>query len=283
MQFTARDAGILKELAIHRFLRSDRIAQLVGGSRQQVLRRLQLLFHHGYVERPSVQIDRYGRGGSRPIAYGLAGRGASYLRREFDIPFERIHWSRKRDAAKRLFLDHALLISDIATRFSLDCRMDDSIHWSDPRAFHSGANSEPSQWSVTMGGSTSLTVIPDRIFRLRKGDESVLCFLEADCGTMPVNRKTMEQSSILRKLRSYLSTWEQDVHRTLFAEERFRVLFVTTGDERRASMVRAAASLPKGRGLFLFSTVEEITTTPSLLSLQWMSATAAERQPLFRP
>lgn len=36
-----------------------------------MLRRLQRLYHHGYVERPACQIDYYQRGGSRSIAYGL--------------------------------------------------------------------------------------------------------------------------------------------------------------------------------------------------------------------
>ncbi|MGB8166713.1 MAG: replication-relaxation family protein [Chthoniobacteraceae bacterium] len=89
MELTARDAEILRMVNRHRFFRSHQIAGLVGGSRQQVLRRLQRLYHRGYVERPVCQIDYYQRGGSRSIAYGLASRGAAHLRRVDDTPFKR--------------------------------------------------------------------------------------------------------------------------------------------------------------------------------------------------
>jgi len=48
MQLGARDCQIIRLVHRHRFLRSDQIVTLVGGSQQQILRRLQLLFHHGY-------------------------------------------------------------------------------------------------------------------------------------------------------------------------------------------------------------------------------------------
>ena len=93
MEMTVRDTKILRMVNRHRFLRSHQIADLVGGSPQQVLRRLQRLYHHGYVERPACQIDYYQRGGSRSIAYGLASRGAAHLRRVDDTPFSRLDWT----------------------------------------------------------------------------------------------------------------------------------------------------------------------------------------------
>jgi len=47
LRLTERDEEILKHVRHHRFLRSDHVAALALGSRQQVLRRLQRLFHHG--------------------------------------------------------------------------------------------------------------------------------------------------------------------------------------------------------------------------------------------
>src|SRR5260221_10641451 len=113
MELTERDAQILRAVNRHRFLRSHQIADLVGGSRQQVLRRLQRLYHHGYVERPTCQIDYYQRGGSRSIAYGLASRGAAHLRRVDDIPFSRLDRTSPNRSVKHLFLEHALMVSDI--------------------------------------------------------------------------------------------------------------------------------------------------------------------------
>ena len=52
MQLTERDRKIIQQVGRHRFLRSRHIIALIGGSPQQLLRRLKLLFHHGYLERP---------------------------------------------------------------------------------------------------------------------------------------------------------------------------------------------------------------------------------------
>lgn len=267
--------AILKALAVHRFLPSDRIAELVGGSAQQVLRRLAGLFHHGYLERPRVQIDRYHRGGSRPLVYGLAGRGAAYLRRVHDIPFDRMQWSRKRDAVGRLFLDHALLVSEVTTRLALACEADPQTRLFDPLCLEEGDPELPTQWRLSLPGSDSLAVVPDRIVRLHQGKETLLCFLEADCGTMPVVRKNLDQSSIRRKLLAYAATWEQDKHRQLFGEKRFRVLFVTTNEARCEHMVEAARDLPKGRGLFLFTTKDAIRSSANPFDIEWRVPTNA--------
>jgi hypothetical protein len=74
MQLEERDCQIIRLVHRHRFLRSEHIVSFMGGSQQQILRRLKLLYHHGYLERPRAQIQYYERGGSRSIAYGLAIR-----------------------------------------------------------------------------------------------------------------------------------------------------------------------------------------------------------------
>ena len=81
-----------------------------------------MLYHHGYLERPRAQIDSYHRAGSQPLAYGLASKGAAYLRRELNIPFERIQWTPKNSAVGRLFLDHTLLISEVMVGIELACK-----------------------------------------------------------------------------------------------------------------------------------------------------------------
>ncbi len=45
MQLTERDQQILNHVHRHLFLRSDHLTSLLPGSRQQTLRRLQLLYH----------------------------------------------------------------------------------------------------------------------------------------------------------------------------------------------------------------------------------------------
>jgi hypothetical protein len=107
-QITQRDLELLRHVAEHRFIRSEWLVKLVGGSRQQVLRRLNLLYHHGYLERPRCQLDYYHEGGSKSLVYGLASRGAGRLRRDLDMPFERMDWTTRNKSVGRLFLEHTL-------------------------------------------------------------------------------------------------------------------------------------------------------------------------------
>ena len=82
---TERDRLIVRRVFEHRFLRSTHILSLTSGSRQQVLRRLQRLFHHGYLHRPRAQLDYY-RAGSQPMVYALGNEGMRLLAREDGIP-----------------------------------------------------------------------------------------------------------------------------------------------------------------------------------------------------
>src|SRR5882672_11553735 len=122
MQLTDRDLQIIQLVHRHRFLRSQHAVALVGGSSQQLLRRLKLLYHHGYLERPRAQIDYYHHGGSRHIVYGLGNKGGSLLRREFGIVFPELSWGEKNRSVGRIFLEHALLVSHVMVTIELACR-----------------------------------------------------------------------------------------------------------------------------------------------------------------
>jgi DNA-binding Lrp family transcriptional regulator len=279
LRLTARDAEILRQVAAHRFLRSSQIAELAGGSKQQILRRLQLLFHHGYLERPRAQLDYYDRAGSKPIVYGLGSRGAAHLRREFDIPFERMDWSRKNQEVRKVFLDHALLVSEVMVSLELACRKrpDVTLIPGDTLSLPPEAIAEegrdPFQWRVSLGGSGKHGVVPDKVFALEfpatGGSETqrAYYFLEADRGTMPVIRDGLEQSSFYRKLLAYEATWSQDIHRKRFGFHRFRVLTVTTSAPRVENLIAACEQLERGRGLFLFTDIDSFREAGDVLTL----------------
>src|SRR5215213_5078208 len=113
---TSRDREMVDAVYRHRFLRSSDIAKLVGGSQQQILRRLQLLFHNGYLTRPRAQLDYYTKGGSREMVYGLASKGAKLLR-DYGLTLPHLRWSEKNQSVGRMFLQHALLVSRIMVSF----------------------------------------------------------------------------------------------------------------------------------------------------------------------
>jgi hypothetical protein len=76
---TPRDQRILRHVRRHRFLNSEQILRLIGGSRAAVLRRLHLLFHHGYLDRPKAQIRHFEPKLNRPLVYALAKKGTRHL------------------------------------------------------------------------------------------------------------------------------------------------------------------------------------------------------------
>src|SRR5882724_1287584 len=116
IQLTERDHTILRLVHRHRFLRSHQIVALIGGSPQHLSRRLQRLFHHGYLERPRAQLQYYERSGSQTIAYGLGNKSSSLLQ------LNPGSWGEKNRSIGRMYLAHALLVSDVMVSLELACR-----------------------------------------------------------------------------------------------------------------------------------------------------------------
>ncbi len=270
---TERDREIIQLVHKHRFLRSHHIVVLLSASRQRVLRRLQLLYHHGYLERPRTQITYY-ECGSRPMVYGLGSKGAALLKHELGLAFHELDWGGKNRAVRRMFLDHALLISDVMVALTIACRKSGRVRLLTgkdvplPTALHT--HRQPFKWNVMLKGKTRLGVIPDGAFVLEFADhpgKRILYFLEADCGTMPVQRSTLARSSFQRKLLAYEATWAQEVHRQRFGFSRFRVLTITTSSERVQSMLGACRQLERGRGLFLFAEAADVEQGADMLTL----------------
>lgn len=122
MQLTERDREIIRLVHRHRFLRSHQIMALLGDSPQQLSRRLKLLYHHGYLERPRAQLQYYERGGSKSIAYGLGNKGGTLLKHELGIAMRPVSWGEKNRSVGRKYLEHALLVSEVMISLELACQ-----------------------------------------------------------------------------------------------------------------------------------------------------------------
>jgi DNA-binding Lrp family transcriptional regulator len=258
MRLEQRDRDIIRLVHRHRFLRSHQIIALLGGSPQQLSRRLKLLYHHGYLERPRAQIQYYERGGSKSIAYGLGNKGGALLKQEFGIAVHPDSWDEKNHVIGRVYLEHALLVADVMASLELACRKRGDVRLLYEDQLGLPVEKQPFRWRVKIQNGLKLGVIPDRAFALEYPDQNgqsqrVLFFLEADRGTMPVKRSTLSQTSFYRKLLAYEATWTQNLHHTRFGFHRFRVLTVTTSAARLKSLVDACSQLKRGHGLFLFA------------------------------
>lgn len=72
-----------------------------------------LLYRYGFLERPRAQLTYYHLPGSRHLVYGLGNKGGALLKQELGDAFTPVPWSEKNQAIGRMFLEHALLVSDV--------------------------------------------------------------------------------------------------------------------------------------------------------------------------
>jgi hypothetical protein len=247
----------------------------MGDSPQRILRRLQSLYHHGFLERPRIQIEYYHQGGSRQIIYGLGRKGASLLKQERGADVQSVQFEEENNAPHGLFFEHALLVSDLMVALELACRKVDGgrLLAGDELPLPGGVRPK-FKWKVKLNNRVLLSIIPDRVFALVSGKElpdinPTFFFLEADRGTMPVVRKNLSQTSFYRKLLAYEATWSQGLARSQFGFHRFRVLTLTTTAARVESLLEACSQLKSGHGLFLFCDQATLQKHPDLLTLPW--------------
>lgn len=270
IRLTERDCEIIRLINRHRFLRSHQIIVLIGGSTQNLSRRLQRLFHHGYLERPRAQLQYYERNGSQTIAYGLGNKSGSLLQLNPSA------WGEKNRGIGRMYLAHALLVSDVMVSLELACRQH-GVRFLHEDELNLPVTA-PLHWRARLRDGTKLGVIPDRVFALEYSNQNgqvqrIYYFLEADRGTMPVVREKLTQSSFYRKLLAYEATWANKVHQRHLGIPRFRVLTVTTSAARVKSLLDACSRLQRGHGLFLFA--DQSVLQRDLLTAVWQCGKAA--------
>src|SRR5450631_3561181 len=121
-QLTERDLRILGHVARHRFLSSQHLAKLDGGSEQNLLRCLRVLFDHGYLDRPYAQLAHTAVVGPRPMVYGLGRHGAQALREQGHGLHDGIDWTERNKRAGVKFIEHTLAIADFMVGLELACR-----------------------------------------------------------------------------------------------------------------------------------------------------------------
>ena len=265
IQLTERDHAIVRLVNRHRFLRSTHLIALVGGSEQQLLRRLQALYHQAFLERPRCQLDFYYKTGSRPMVYGMGNKGAALLISESGIPAERIRWGENNSSVGRVFLEHALMVTDVMVAVEVACRKNERIHFIPGNALLVECGQKQFRWRAEVSKMLTLGVVPDGVFAIEYDGSRAYFFLEADQGTMPVVRQNISQTSMYRKFLAYEATWLQSIHQKQFGFHRFRVLTVTKSLQRMETLIDACSQLKSGRGLFLFAcesvSVDKVLTT----------------------
>jgi len=287
---TNRDRDIINLIYRHRFLSSDHIISIIGGSHQGILRRLCLLYHAGFIDRPKRQKFIFPK--NHCLVYGLGNKGANLIASEYDIPVEAIDWSRKNREAKEIFLEHTLMVSKILTIFRLTCRKKNNIEFIEPERLINSRQKPPTikthalSWRVNIkkgqygqNRNRSFNMIPDSLFGLRISSgnkiEETYFFLEADRATMPIKRTNFIRSSFFKKMTGYTASHRNGLFSDYFGFKKVRILTVTKSDERIKNMIKVNKelnNLGKSLNLFLFTKEElfHIDKPMNILKPIWM-------------
>lgn len=270
-----------------------------GGGERRVRERLRDLFDHRLLSRVDEPVIDYDEPGSESIIYALNNAGADVLADTFGLSRGTIDWQAKnKELVSKPNIYHTLAVAEVMVKFVADCRERGDTHllqqWDvvkgTPRASEQGADRYG--WNVTvratvrdhktkqqMEREVSFGVRPDRIVGIdlltRDGQSRRWrYFLEADLGTMPVQWRGLRQSSIGKKIIGYSETYKQSMHETLYRWRRFRVLFVTTSQQRVDTMLAYVAKVAAERGyrsdLFLFTDYATLAQH-NIFDVRWRS------------
>jgi Replication-relaxation len=284
LRVTERDIEIIRHVARFRFLSSRQIGVLVGDA-GRVPRRLQSLFHNGYLDRPKAQLVYYGASGSERMVYGLGAKGAALLAERDGTSTDKLRWTQKNKEAKQLFIKHTVAVADVLITLERACTPEtglrfvgeDEILEFAPDATQRMKNpTKVSARVIHKGKPYDLSIVPDAIFSLVETDgdkrKQYNFFLELDTGTMPITRKAASlttlhrQTSLMSKFLTYAQAHADRQMRERFGWGSFRVL-VVTGEGRVASIngIVANVDFAQVKKLIHVSRVRELGRVAELL------------------
>ncbi|GAG56075.1 unnamed protein product [marine sediment metagenome] len=247
------DLKILKDLANYRVLDTRHISELHSKvSKRTIQRRLKLLFHAGFLERPIKQFSQYKY--PSHIIYTLGRKGAKFL-----FPSKRTTKWRKK--VKSAFLWHSLMISNFRVILTLALKNKTEsklVNWQEENLTD----------SVYLEGER-LPIAPDGFFTIEDKDDLLHFFLEAD-------RSTMEGKRFLSKMRAYWQWWLEEGHKKKFNISVFRVLTITVSKKRKENLrkiTKRADDRRRGSEMFLFSCQKDynLEKPESILKQIWQS------------
>lgn len=239
-----RDCEIVRLVADYRVVSSEEIQAVVEGSDQTILRRLQKLYHAGYLDRPRRQIQR----GNGKLVYALGLLGAQLVAERFKTGTTARDWSEKNRQLTVQFLEHALMVSRFRAVLTLACRSGGDVEivsWRQGNELRDEVVVEHADYRER------IPVCPDAYFVLRlarepEGRNKIHVFLECDRSTMTLKR-------MLTKLRGYWHYRNDGSAQNRFGMRNFLVMTLARTEERAANIRKTAGAVDaSGRGLRMF-------------------------------
>ena len=280
---TSRDDDILRLVAEFDFVNSRQILAMIPGSEDKLLRRLRELYEVLLLDRPRAQIDFYSTTGSSPMVYTATEKTIRHLNLRDGGGLTDYRWRLRDKPVGRPFIEHALaitgfhvaLVTGTRARPDVELIKDASLIAAFPNAPLRRDKAFAYRTAVRRNGEQfTITVNPDYSFAVRTEAIGQRAYLtEIDRGTMPIERTAYDQTSIARKLDTYIHGHTAKLYEKNFGWKALRYLFLTTNAERATHMrTIALANLSKNpaiRRLFYFTHADALANS-NILDHTWI-------------
>jgi hypothetical protein len=281
MRVTDRDKSIILAVYEYRLLSSPQVEALFfksekpRGRQTSCQRRLQLLYHHRFLDRLALPII-LGEGRA-PYVYVLDERGADLVAALSGLDRAEVTWRPKHNQISHQFVNHTLAVNDFRVVMNLlaTAGLFQVTEWIGEAEFRLAKLRQ--RVPFRMRGARIIRNYPDGYFTLTlPGEErEAHFFLETDQGTM-------SNASWQEKVQAYKEFRLRGLSETHFGTHNFRVLTPTTG-ERRLQNLKRTTERAGGDHFFWFTCQDRIDIwQPSrILEPIWEVATRHEEHALL--
>jgi hypothetical protein len=271
LRVTGRVLTILSELAAYRFLCTGQLVRIDGGSPAHLRHLLRMMMRHGLVQRPrahAAYLTSWLHEGNTSLTYTITRRGVSVLA-EHGRPIDpRLDWTHKNSGGSHLFLAHQLGVANLMLDIRFALPGDNSLILIDHGELlpllpsPTQAAAYPFRIATTAHidhKPHTITVIPDRLFRLQTPQHHFNFAYEHDRGTetlRPKSKKLTSKSTWFRKVLGYYTAYRHDKFREVWGFPSLRVLTSTPSEQRLTNMlsVQTVATADKAHSMFLYTT-----------------------------
>lgn len=259
IRLTERDLDILQMLHVCRLLSTQQIQTLFFPSKHRAYARLQVLYHHAFVDRLFLGVQTGLM--NTAILYIVDKRGVELLRAKRGLAIE---WSAQIKQVKPTFLDHALAINDVRVAVTKACETHSSQLgiWLGENDLKAGYDYV--QIRNARGRIERVSLIPDSYFNLELDTGVTHFFLEQDMGTMQLSR-------FKQKVWAYIAYYQSGLSEKRFSTRKFRVLTVANS-EKRALNLKQATEEAEGQRRFWFTSRDKIDPETILTAPIWWVA-----------
>lgn len=227
---TERDLEVLEVVHRYRYVEVDHIQALVSGSDRKLARRVQGLFHHGYLVRllplSKFRLEK----GSPKTVYTLDTKGANLLEKERErlakalgVAVAPITWRKAHTRRTEFFVEHQVEIATFHATLEIALRGREDLSLLEWRQ-DSGLQASFRYRAADTGQVARAGVKPDAYFAVEERGQRRNFFLEIDRGTE-------EHRRLREKFQNYYNYLRSGIYQERFAGKRpedIRVLVVTT-------------------------------------------------------